>query len=78
MNMKEGLYLFFCTPHVNRNRYSIQFKSKRNTDQKPLRRKQDCSNRTWSKIEDLGLCATFNLQREHLLSLDEEQILSAR
>lgn len=48
------------------------------TDQKLLRRKQDCINSTWSKTEGLGLCATFNLEPEHLLSLDEEQILSAR
>lgn len=75
MNMKEGFYLFFCKPHVNR---SIEFKSKNNTDQKPLRRKQDCINRIWSKIEDLGLSAVFNLQPEPLLSLDEEQILSVR
>lgn len=78
MNMKEGFYLFFCKPHVNRSRYSIEFKSKNNTDQKPFRRKQDCINRIWSKIEDLGLSAVFNLQPEPLLSLDEEQILSVR
>lgn len=80
MNVKEGFYLFFfsCKLHVNRSRYSRQFKSKINTDQKLLRKKQDCTNSTWSKIEGLGLCATFNLEPEHLLSVDEEQILSAR